>query len=275
MSPSIDLKAYFQRIGYEGEQAADLEVLRELQLLHTQAIPFENLNPLLGLPVKLDIKSLQQKLALNQRGGYCFEQNLLFLNVLQALGYTARGLTGRVIWNQPVSDISQHARTHMVLLITIDEVQYISDVGFGGQAPTGPLLLEPDKIQETPHEKFRLTQNDNGYIMQSLIKKKWKNLYVFDLQKTFWIDYKVGNWYTSTHPDSHFTTSLSVSRAGEGCRYALHNNLFVTHYLNGETNKQTLKNSDEICKILKEVFQLRLPVNEMLKSTLQKFLMAK
>jgi N-hydroxyarylamine O-acetyltransferase len=270
MRSSINIEAYFQRIGYEGKQAATLDVLRELHWLHTQAIPFENLNPLLGLQIKLDAESLQQKLVHNQRGGYCFEQNLLFLNALKMLGFAARGLTGRVIWNQPEDKIT--SRTHMVLLITIEGKNYVSDVGFGGQTLTGPLLFETGKPQETPHEKFRLLEHSRGYLMQSLIKNEWKNLYVFDLQKIFWIDYKLANWYTSTHPDSHFTSSLSVSRTAKKRRYNLHNNTFVTHYLNGKTTKQTLETADEIRKILETVFHLRLPESGSIKSTLQRLI---
>jgi N-hydroxyarylamine O-acetyltransferase len=270
MNSPIDLNAYFQRIGYEGKQAATLDVLGELHRLHTQAIPFENLNPLLGLPVKLDAESLQQKLVHDQRGGYCFEQNLLFLNALKTLGFAARGLTGRVIWNQPEDKIT--SRTHMVLLITIEGVNYLSDVGFGGQTLTGPLLFETGKAQETPHEKFRLLEHSRGYLMQSLIKNEWKNLYVFDLQKIFWIDYKLANWYTSTHPDSHFTSSLLVSRTAKKRRCNLHNNTFVTHYLNGKTTKQTLETTSEIRKILEDIFRLRLPKSDNLESILQRLL---
>ena len=71
----IDLDAYFRRIGYDGPRDASLETLRELHRLHPQAIPFENLDPLLGRPVNLDPASLQAKLVEGGRGGYCFEQN--------------------------------------------------------------------------------------------------------------------------------------------------------------------------------------------------------
>lgn len=83
---AIDLDAYFQRIGYAGARTATLDTLRKLHVLHPQAIPFENPNPLAGWPVLLDCASLQHKLVLGGRGGYCFEQNLLFGHVLRAGG---------------------------------------------------------------------------------------------------------------------------------------------------------------------------------------------
>ena len=54
--------------------------------LQPQVIAFENLDPLLKRPVKLDAASLEAKLVKGGRGGYCFEQNLLFGHVLRALG---------------------------------------------------------------------------------------------------------------------------------------------------------------------------------------------
>jgi N-hydroxyarylamine O-acetyltransferase len=38
-----------------------------------KAIPFENLDVLLGLPIDLAPAALEQKLIHGRRGGYCFE----------------------------------------------------------------------------------------------------------------------------------------------------------------------------------------------------------
>src|SRR5258706_13268600 len=161
MEAAIDLDAYFRRIGYSGERTPTLDTLRALQCRHTEAIPFENLNPLLGWPVRLDAASLEQKLVRDGRGGYCFEQNLLFLHVLKALGFSVLGLAARVLWNVPAGVIT--SRSHMLLRVDIGEEPYIADVGFGGQVLTGPLRLEPDTEQATPHEPFRLLRAGEGF----------------------------------------------------------------------------------------------------------------
>ena len=102
--PALDLSAYFARIGYDGPRAPTLETLRAIQRLHSQAIAFENLNPLLTLPVRLDVESLQQKLVRSRRGGYCFEHNGLLLPVLRALGFRVSGLAGRVVFGEVAGD---------------------------------------------------------------------------------------------------------------------------------------------------------------------------
>jgi N-hydroxyarylamine O-acetyltransferase len=269
MSSTIDLDAYFERIGYKGSAEANFETLRELHRLHTQTIPFENLNPLLGTPVKLDADSLQQKLVHDKRGGYCFEHNLLLGGVLKSLGFEVEELAGRVIWGQPEDKIT--SLSHMMLHIPIVGKKYHADVGFGGQTPTAPLLFEPGKVQETPHEPYRFVKREQGcYVLQSKIGDDWKHLYRFDLQPRYRIDYKVANWYTSTHPNSHFTKDLTAARADEGCRYNVHNNELVTHYLDGESERQTLSDAQEIRDALENVIELKLPPTDKLDRALEK-----
>src|ERR1700721_1849966 len=101
MTPEFGLDAYFSRIGYSGGRLPTLETLRNIHLSHTETIPFENLNPLLGWPVHLDAASLQQKLIDDRRGGYCYEQNQLFRHAPEAVGFKVTGLAARVSWNTP------------------------------------------------------------------------------------------------------------------------------------------------------------------------------
>ena len=46
-----DLSAYFNRIGYTGPTDTSVETLHALVAAHNGAIPFENLDPLMGMPV--------------------------------------------------------------------------------------------------------------------------------------------------------------------------------------------------------------------------------
>jgi arylamine N-acetyltransferase len=88
---AIDLDAYFSRIGHDGNRQPTLENLRAIQLAHTAAIPFENLDPLLRRPVLLDAPALERKIVRGGRGGYCFEQNLLLRHALEGLGLAVTG----------------------------------------------------------------------------------------------------------------------------------------------------------------------------------------
>jgi N-hydroxyarylamine O-acetyltransferase len=253
---SIDLDAYFERIGYDGGRAPTLDTLRAIHLRHPRAIAFENLNPLLQWPVPLDARSLEQKLVLEGRGGYCFEQNLLFAHALTALGFRITGLAGRVLWNNPPGAVTP--RTHMLLLVDLG-TPYIADVGFGGLTLTGPLRLQADVEQDTPHERFRLVRRENEWIVCGRTGNTWRQLYYFDLQPQLVPDYEVTNWYLSHHPESQFVTNLIAARPDDGRRHALRNCELTLHPAEGPTERRMLTTADELRRALEDTFRLNLP----------------
>ena len=124
---TLDLDAYLQRIGYAGSRAPSRATLDALHLAHATHIPFENLDILLGRPIRLDLASLQAKLVAGRRGGYCFEQNRLFAAALEALGYAVTPLAARVRFGAT----SILPRTHMTLQVEVDGSRVLADVGFG------------------------------------------------------------------------------------------------------------------------------------------------
>lgn len=254
-----DLSAYLTRIGYtDGPRAPTLETLQALHLHHTQAIAFENLDPVSGRSVKLDLPSLERKILHEGRGGYCFEQNLLFSHVLRELGFDVQGLAARVMWNAP--DDAARKRSHMLLLIYLDGERYIADVGFGGMTLTAPLRLVTGIEQTTPHEAFRLTELEGEFMLQAQVRGTWKNVYRFDLQRQHQVDYEVSSWYLSNHPDSKFVLNLVAARPVPGRRYALLNNTLTVHELGGESEQRTLSSVAELRAVLEGELGVRVPV---------------
>jgi N-hydroxyarylamine O-acetyltransferase len=268
MKTGFDLDAYCDRISYKGSRVPTLDTLQAIQGAHVQTIPFENLNPLLGWPVHLDAVSLQNKLVRDGRGGYCFEQNLLLSAALTTIGFHVIGLAARVLWDAPQSVVTP--RDHMLLLVDLDDQAYIADVGFGGLTPTGPLRLQPEIEQATPHEPFRLIRRGQTFAMEVKIGTRWRALYSFDLQEQFLPDYEVTNWYVSTHPASHFVTGLSAARADSSRRYALRDNELAVHRVNGETQRHQLTSADDLLGALRDVFRLTLPAAPELRSAVER-----
>ena len=266
----IDLEAYCRRIGYTGARGATLETLRGLHAQHAQAIAFENLNPFLQLPVPLDTPSLERKLVHERRGGYCFEQNLLFSAVLGALGFRVTGLAARVVWNAPENVVPP--RAHMLLRVELEEGAYVADVGFGGLTLTAPLRLEAGIEQHTPHEPFRLLEADGAYVMQARIRDGWKSLYRFDLHAQLLPDYEVTNWYLANHPDSRFVRNLIAGRPTPDRRYALLNHELAVHHLGGPSERHVLESAGELRTALEEYFLIRLPDVPQLEAALDRAL---
>ncbi len=266
---TIDLEAYLRRIGYEGARSPTLDTLRAIQARHTDAIAFENLDPLLKWPVRLDVESLQRKMVRGGRGGYCYEQNILLSHALQALGFKVTSHAARVLWNAAVAGAAP-PRTHMLLRVDLDGHPWIVDAGFGVMTPTGPLRLEPGAEQATPHEPFRLASERDGFVLQARIRGEWKALYRFDLQVQLLSDYEIANWYVSTHPESRFVNELMAARPAPGRRYTLLDNEFTVHHLDGNTEKRVLTSAVEFRTVLERDFHLTLPPAPELEALLQR-----
>lgn len=265
-----NLDLYLQRLGYSAAPAPTLDTLRQLQLRHTGAFPFENLTTLSGEPVLIDLPSVEQKILHQGRGGYCYELNNSFLALLQALGFEARGISGRVVMGQPEG--AWTARTHRLSLVTLDGVHYISDVGFGGMVPTAPLMLDSCAEQPTPHEAYRIEHHEDGYTLRAKVADEWRAMYIFDLQRQEDIDYAVGNWYVSTYPDSSFAKQLMVARTGEGWRRTLNNGSFAIHRIGSESERRQVTDVDELLGLLESEFGLRVPVNARLRQVLERLI---
>jgi N-hydroxyarylamine O-acetyltransferase len=252
-----NLALYLQRLGFDAPPAPTLETLRQLQLRHTGAFVFENLTTLSGQPVLIDLPSIEQKVLHDGRGGYCYELNNLFLALLQELGFDARGISGRVVMGQPEG--AWTARTHRLSLVTLDGVRYITDVGFGGMVPTAPLMLDTPAEQLTPHEPYRIEPHEDGYTLRANVAGEWRAMYIFDLQRQEDIDYAVGNWYVSTHPESSFARQLMVARTGEGWRRTLNNGSFAIHRIGSETERRQVTDVDELLGLLRSEFDIWVP----------------
>jgi len=220
---TIDLDAYFARIGCDGLREPTLEVLSALHALHPAGIPFENLDALLGRPVSLDLDALQSKL----RGGYCFEQNALFRYVLEATGFVITPLIARVVWMAtPDQPLAPH--NHMLLEVDLAEGPYIADVGFGGQLSSAPLKLEPGLEQTTAEAILRLTAVGDSFVAETLLPAGWTSMCRFTLEPAESSDYELSNWYTSTHPRFLLTTNLLAERLTPAARTSLFNTAHAT-----------------------------------------------
>jgi N-hydroxyarylamine O-acetyltransferase len=258
----MNLDAYFARIGFEGRRTPTLETLRALHLAHAQSIAFENLTPLMGQPVLLELPRLEEKLVGSGRGGYCYEQNTLFGAALRELGFQVNGLAARVLWNLPAG--MTRPRQHMLLKIDLSGESYLADVGFGGLTLTGPLRLAVDAEQATPHEVFRLVRETDELTMQSFVAGDWKSLYRFDLQPQHPLDYEVSNFYLYTHPASRFRNELVAARPVPGARYGLVNNQLSVHRLGKPSERRVLGSVTEVRDVLQTLFGLTLPPAEAL-----------
>jgi N-hydroxyarylamine O-acetyltransferase len=253
-----DLDAYFVRIGYRGSRKPTLATLHALTQAHTSSIPFENLDVLLGRSIDLDPAALERKLIVQRRGGYCFEQNGLFLQILTALGFNVRPISARVRWQQPRTVVPP--RTHLFLQIELDGQSWLTDVGVGSLSLTSAIPLDVSGRElPTAHEPRRLVREAGRIFHQVRLGAEWHDVYEFTLEEMPPIDRELANWYTSTHPQSKFRSKLVAARATADGRLSLLNREFTRRDRSGESTVREISDPEELLALLAEHFQLHFP----------------
>ena len=250
----MDLKTYADRVGYTGEFAPTLDTLRRLHYAHATHIPFENLDVLLGRPIRLDFESLWNKMVESRRGGYCFEQNSLFSTILEQVGFRVRRLSARV----RMGATGIRSRTHMLFLAEVDREQWICDVGFGGDGLLHPIPFRPGETAAQFSWRYRIVQEGSVYVLQSWRPEGWLDLYAFGLDPAYPIDYELANYFTSTSPTSIFRKMLRVQLPGPDV-----SRLLINHTLSERTDtgvtEVKVPDGDGLLEVLESRFGLALP----------------
>src|SRR5712671_1318432 len=251
----FDQDTWLFRIGYSGPRTPVLETLRGLVDAHSAAISYESIDVLLDRPPKLDLGSLQRKMIAGGRGGYCFEQNMLFRGGLRSLGFDVTSLQVRVVRGLAID--APRPMLHMVLQVNLPEGLYLADVGFGNLAPTAPLKLSADLEQDTPHEVMRFTRMGDELTLQSKLGDRWEHIYRVVLLPRVDAEYEICNWFTASHPDSPYRANLIAARPGPGrTRITLFNARLNVRHANGEVERRTLADRNEYRDVLADTFGL-------------------
>lgn len=248
----LDLQAYLRRIDYRGPLEPGSDALAALHLAHATHIPFENLDILLGRPIRLELAQVQDKLVAGRRGGYCYEQNLLFAHVLQALGFSVERLAARVRYGRE----RPRPRTHMFLMVAVDGERWITDVGFGAEGLLLPVPFRPGAPSRHFAWTYRVMEEQAGrYVLQSRRGGGWLDLYAFTLEPQLAVDYEMANYYTSTHPDSAFTRILTVQLPTPRARHILRNRELIIDD-GGRLSRRLIDSDEALLEVLAETFGL-------------------
>uniref|UniRef100_A0AAU2JXH4 Arylamine N-acetyltransferase n=1 Tax=Streptomyces sp. NBC_00049 TaxID=2903617 RepID=A0AAU2JXH4_9ACTN len=258
----LDLDAYLARIGFPGDRGEgrelrpDLETLYAVHRAHTAAITFENLDVLLGRPVELDVKAIEDKIVHGRRGGYCYEQNSLLAAALERIGFEVSGRGAR---NRTRGD-SLLAVTHAVLVVTVDGEPWLCDAGFGHQGPREPVALgRPGVDVRQGAWTYRVREEEDGILVLCLLRAgTWRDLYAFSPQRYHPVDYVLLNHYSSTHPRSAFVSRVVVQQPDDGVRRALVGRDLTRLHPDGRVEQLTVT-PDELLTVLDREFGLRLP----------------
>ncbi|HZY68993.1 MAG TPA: arylamine N-acetyltransferase [Devosia sp.] len=265
MTDEANLDAYLRRINHAGSIAPTLETLQVIQRLHLTAIPYENLDPLMELPVRLQLSDIEQKLLLERRGGTAFEHNLLFKAVLESLDFAVTPLAASVVTEG--AGEGDPPLNHMLLLVDVGGVPYVADVGLGSRTPTAPLRLKADIEQETPHGRYRLTGGYPRWRLEAEAGETWTALYDFTLSPRKLEDFVAMN----DSAMAGMRNTLRATRLDGSKRVSLHNARLETKE-GTETTTRTLGSLLELREVLTTTFGVALPATDRLDPALEKAL---
>jgi N-hydroxyarylamine O-acetyltransferase len=254
-------RAYLARIGAD-QVASDAAGLTALQQAHRYAITFENLDIALGRGIRIEPDWLFDKLVARGRGGYCFEQNALFLGMLRGFGFDARPVLGRVWLSAGEGEVPP--RTHTLNLVQIDGADVIADVGFGGSF-VPPMRLAADEVTTTPdrvrHRLMRVA--GHGWMLQRDAGNGWERQYSFTTEPVWPADLEAANHWTATRPGTRFTTTRIVSRAFPDGMASLTDRVLTVRRAGGE-EKQPVEDPETYGLVLRELFDLALTRDEIM-----------
>jgi N-hydroxyarylamine O-acetyltransferase len=249
----MNTKAYLERIGYRGPTRPSLNVLRRLHQRHLLSIPFENLDIHLGRPIILSEAAFYDKIVKYHRGGFCYELNGLFANLLEELGFKVSTLSARVPRNG--GDFSPDF-DHMTLSVQLKN-PWLADVGFGDSF-TEPKRLDISGPQADRGRDYRFTWKDGWTLLSRRTKRSvWQPQYEFSLTPRKLEDFVARCRWQQTSPRSHFRRGRICTRLTSNGRLTLTDTKFIVTSSRRKVERP-LKNHEEFTALLDQHFGIDL-----------------
>lgn len=201
------LEEYLDAIGVSAEPPTR-ELLDALVRGHIATFPFSSVGVRLGDALPLGLAPVFDRIVVRRRGGYCFEHNLLMLEMLEQLGFDPRMYLGRVL----TSGNPHPPLTHRVSVVTLDGSDFLVDVGFGPKGPIAAVPFDQTPIGDSWRRVGLVRLGPAEWRTQTGSDDDPEHMYRFELARYGQSDCEVGHFYSHRHPDAHFVTTLVASR---------------------------------------------------------------
>lgn len=243
------ISRYLQRINYANTTVVSLENLGKLQQNHLLHVPFENLDIHFGISIELDREKLYNKIIERNRGGFCYELNGLFYELLIHLGYHVDMVSARVFSEEKGYGPE---RDHMALIVHLTEGDFLVDVGFG-EFTFQPLNVAMRAAQNDPRGVFRIEAHENYLIVYCIKNETIIPQYKLTLTPRILRDFTAICIYQQTHPDSHFIKKRVISRPTLNGRISLAG-ITIKITEDDVVRTEELSNEEAFHKALKDYF---------------------
>ena len=216
----MNLQAYLDRIDYQDPLKVSRHTLFKLQKQHLLSIPFENLDIHYNRKISLSIDAIYRKIILEKRGGFCYELNGLFHQLLLKIGFNALLISARV---HTKNEEYSPEYDHLAIIVNLENQKFLVDVGFG-KFSLEPLVLKTDEKILDSFGQFQFNTYDTDYYRINEVKNDdLPPQYIFSIQERKLSGFKERCEFHQTSKDSHFTKKKLISIAREEGRITLTN----------------------------------------------------
>lgn len=245
---------YLERIGAElGPDSLSVETLRLLQRRHLLSVPFENLDIHWKRPIILDLDRFYTKIVDERRGGFCYELNGLFNELLLSLGFTTRLISARV--GRPDGTFGAEF-DHAAIIVSIAGEEFLTDVGFGDFSAE-PLRFVVGEEQQDANGTFKIETADSAaFLVKKLAGHEWKNEYLFTARARDLEEFAEMCLYHQTSPSSSFTKGKLCSLMTEKGRKTLTDEKFIVTTDKGKV-EETIASEEMFGRVLLEKLHYR------------------
>ncbi len=198
---------YLKELGFD-KNINSLQDISKLIKAHEKTFSFSSMKVLLKDEISLELQDIYESIVVQKRGGYCFEHNKLFYEVLKEIGFNVEFYLARVI-NNIDNEVPQ---THRFTLLNYNGERYLIDVGIGFRSPNTLVKFS----EKTTNSHLGISYNikefdDYNFGLQLIQNNKIFRVTKFDLNRCYEADFEMGHFYSHKNPCAIFVNNLVIS----------------------------------------------------------------
>ncbi len=201
------INKYLKRLNFD-KPIRNLQDITKLIQSHLATFTFSSGKVLLKNEISLELSDIYETIVRQKRGGYCFEHNKLFYEVLKVSGFDVEFFLARVV-NNTKNEVPQ---THRFTILNFKGEKYLIDIGIGFHSPNIPVKFGKEISKTHLNIGYKVqTYEDNTLGLVKIQNNKPYRVTQFDMRSCYEADFEMGHFYSHKHPSAIFYNSLVVS----------------------------------------------------------------
>lgn len=251
----FEITKFFERIGMPADTKVEFTTafLGKVQTNCVLNIAYENLDILEGKPILLTPEAMYDKIVARGRGGYCFELNGLLTHMLREMGFTVTERFARYLRGE--SEVPM--RRHRVCIVTLEDGDYMLDIGVGQIAPRLPLKVEEGIIQEQNGETYKFLKDENhGWVLWDMYHGAWQEYICFSDDKAIDVDFVQPSFFCEAHPESVFNKEPMIAIKTEEGRKTIDGRVYKEFHVEKLVHIEENISDERMAELLEKDFKL-------------------